>query len=38
MYRYLVNLSFDSIEKYLINNFETIEKPIENGQSVEYKK
>lgn len=31
IYRYLINLSLDDIEKYLIDNFETKEKPIENG-------
>ena len=36
IYRYLINLSLDGIEKYLIDNFETIEKPIENGNNIEY--
>ena len=35
IYRYLINLSFDDIEKYLIDNFETKEKPIENGNNIE---
>ena len=35
IYRYLINLSLDDIEKYLIDNFETKEKPIENGNNIE---
>ena len=38
IYRYLINLSLNSIEKYLIDNFETKEKPIENGGNIEYLK
>ena len=38
IYRYLINLSLDGIEKYLIDNFETEEKSIENGGNIEYLK
>ena len=38
IYRYLINLLLDGIEKYLIDNFETEEKPIENGGNIEYLK
>jgi hypothetical protein len=34
IYRYLINLSLDDIEKYLIDNFETKEEAIENGNKI----